>query len=140
MQFRQNGVVGPEAAADLLDVLLRRLKKCHEVNRVLRQERDAARAGERTAGGHLPELRSRLQEQMAVLENEYQRARRNVARQVGLDDMDFATLLGCLTPEPAAFLRRAGNELAAAGKEMTALREEIEAELSRRSAEMELPV
>jgi len=135
VQLKQDVAISPDAAADLLDVLLRKLRKTNEMSSLLRQEREATWAGDRDACHRLRGLRQRLQEQLLALEGEYRRAKQEIAHQVGLDDMDFATLAGCLPPEPAAFLRRAGLELSAAVREAAALGAEIGAETARQATE-----
>lgn len=131
VQFSQSAAIGPDRADDLLDVLLHQLKKYNELNRLLRQERDAVRAGDLGARRQLSGLRQRLEEQLLALEGDYRRVKTAIARQIGLDDMDFATLAGCLPPEPAAFLRRAYSELYAAAQETAALRAEVSDETRR---------
>jgi len=131
VQFNQGVAISPDATADLLDVLLRKLKKTNEMSSLLRQERDAAGAGDRDTCHRLCGLRQRLQEQLAVLEDEYQREKQAIARQVGLDDMDIATLAGCLPPEAAVFLRRAYTELRVAARDLGTLGDAVKAEYAR---------
>ncbi len=120
-----------DLAADLIDVLLLKLKKLTEMRRFMLQELKAIEGQNADLLLLVLNQRQALMEQVMAIDLDFRHLKSLVARRYYLDDLDFDALLSLLPPDQAEYLRQANNNLLSIARSLSRLGEEIQALLAR---------